>query len=375
MNYTPQNMTKIEELTAESIALLKDMIAIPSLSFEEDAVCAHICKWMESKGVSYERVGNNIICRNNPGSSSRLLLCAHIDTVKASEDYSFDPYTPDYKTAAEVISRITGRSLKEEDVIAGLGSNDDGASVASMIAAYRYISEQENAKDMILVLTCEEERSGKGGMTTLWNDLRDEVKHAIVGEPTGMKAATSERGLLVIDAEAEGVSGHAARNEGVNAIYIALEDIAKIKSHKFDKISPYMGEVNVNVTQINAGTAHNVIPDRCTFVIDIRPTEQYTNEEILNELQAICRSRLVPRNLSNRSSASKEDSALQKIAQTLGIETFSSPTTSDWMRISCDAVKMGPGESPRSHKKDEYVLTEEIRKGINTYIEFIENLN
>ena len=375
MNYTPQNMTKIEELTAESIALLKDMIAIPSLSFEEDAVCAHICKWMESKGVSYERVGNNIICRNNPGSSSRLLLCAHIDTVKASEDYSFDPYTPDYKTAAEVISRITGRSLKEEDVIAGLGSNDDGASVASMIAAYRYISEQENAKDMILVLTCEEERSGKGGMTTLWNDLRDEVKHAIVGEPTGMKAATSERGLLVIDAEAEGVSGHAARNEGVNAIYIALEDIAKIKSHKFDKISPYMGEVNVNVTQINAGTAHNVIPDRCTFVIDIRPTEQYTNEDILNELQAICRSRLVPRNLSNRSSASKEDSALQKTAQTLGIETFSSPTTSDWMRISCDAVKMGPGESPRSHKKDEYVLTEEIRKGINTYIEFIENLN
>lgn len=368
-------MTKIEELTAESIALLKDMIAIPSLSFEEDAVCAHICKWMESKGVSYERVGNNIICRNNPGSSSRLLLCAHIDTVKASEDYSFDPYTPDYKTAAEVISRITGRSLKEEDVIAGLGSNDDGASVASMIAAYRYISEQENAKDMILVLTCEEERSGKGGMTTLWNDLRDEVKHAIVGEPTGMKAATSERGLLVIDAEAEGVSGHAARNEGVNAIYIALEDIAKIKSHKFDKISPYMGEVNVNVTQINAGTAHNVIPDRCTFVIDIRPTEQYTNEDILNELQAICRSRLVPRNLSNRSSASKEDSALQKTAQTLGIETFSSPTTSDWMRISCDAVKMGPGESPRSHKKDEYVLTEEIRKGINTYIEFIENLN
>ena len=375
MNYTPQNMTRIEELTAESIALLKDMIAIPSLSFEEDAVCAHICKWMESKGVSYERVGNNIICRNNPGSSSRLLLCAHIDTVKASEDYSFDPYTPDYKTAAEVISRITGRSLKEEDVVAGIGSNDDGASVASMIAAYRYISEQENAKDMILVLTCEEERSGKGGMTTLWNDLRDEVKHAIVGEPTGMKAATSERGLLVIDAEAEGVSGHAARNEGVNAIYIALEDIAKIKSHKFDKISPYMGEINVNVTQINAGTAHNVIPDRCTFVIDIRPTEQYTNEEILNELQAICRSRLVPRNLSNRSSASKEDSALQKTAQTLGIETFSSPTTSDWMRISCDAVKMGPGESPRSHKKDEYVLTEEIRKGINTYIEFIENLN
>ena len=374
MNYIPQNMTRIEELTAESIALLREMIAIPSLSFEEEAVCTHICGWMDSKGISHERVGNNIICRNNPGSRAQLLLCAHIDTVKPSEDYSFDPYTPDYKAATEVVSRITGRSLNEEDVVVGLGSNDDGASVVSMIAAYRYITEQVNAKDLILVLTCEEERSGKGGMTTLWNELKDEVQYAIVGEPTGMKAATSERGLLVIDAEAEGVSGHAARNEGINALYIAIEDIEKIRSHKFSKTSPYMGEVNVNVTQINAGTAHNVIPDRCTFVIDIRPTEQYTNEEILNELQAICRSRLIPRNLSNRSSASKEGSPLQKTAQILGIETFSSPTTSDWMRISCDAVKMGPGESPRSHKKDEYVLTEEISNGIKTYINFIENL-
>lgn len=375
MNYIPQNMERIEELTAESIALLKEMIAIPSLSFEEEAVCTHICGWMESKGISYKRVGNNIICRNNPGSRSQLLLCAHIDTVKPSEDYSFDPHTPDYKTAAEVISRITGRSLNEEDVVAGLGSNDDGASVVSMIAAYRYISEQENTKDMILVLTCEEERSGKGGMTTLWNDLRDEVKHAIVGEPTGMRAATSERGLLVIDAEAEGVSGHAARNEGVNALYIALEDIAAIRNHKFGKISPRMGEVNVNVTQINAGSAHNVIPDRCTFVIDIRPTEQYTNEEILNELQGICKSRLVPRNLSNRSSATHDKSELTAVAEELCIETFSSPTTSDWMRITCDAVKMGPGDSSRSHKKNEYITRGEIEDAIITYIRFIEKLN
>lgn len=374
MNYIPQKIAGIEELAAESIALLKEMIAIPSQSFEEEAVCSHICGWMERKGISHERVGNNIICRNNPGSTSQMLLCAHIDTVKPSEDYSFNPYTPDYKTAAEVVSRITGRSLNEEDVVAGLGSNDDGASVVSMIAAYRYISEQENAKDLILVLTCEEERSGKGGMTTLWDQLKDEVKNAIVGEPTGMRAATSERGLLVIDAEAEGVSGHAARNEGVNALYIAIEDIEKIRAHKFTKISPYMGEVNVNVTQINAGTAHNVVPDRCTFVIDIRPTEQYTNEEILNELQSICRSRLNPRNLMNRSSACKEDSPLLKTAQALGIESFSSPTTSDWMRITCDAVKMGPGQSSRSHKKDEYVLTEEISNGIKTYIRFIEHI-
>jgi acetylornithine deacetylase len=197
---------------------------------------------------------------------------------------------------------------------------------------------------------------------------------AIVGEPTGMCAATSERGLLVIDGVAEGVSGHAARNEGVNALYIALEDIAAIRNHEFGKISPRMGEVNVNVTQINAGSAHNVVPASCTFVIDIRPTEQYTNEEILNELQGICRSRLVPRNLSNRSSATGEGSLHIKTAEALGIETFSSPTTSDWMRISCDAVKMGPGESSRSHKKNEYITLREIEKAVTTYIRFIEHL-
>ena len=173
---------------------------------------------------------------------------------------------------------------------------------------------------------------------------------------------------------AEGVSGHAARNEGVNALYIALEDIDKIRKHRFAKISPRMGEVNVNVTQINAGSAHNVIPDRCTFVIDIRPTEQYTNEEILNELHEICTSRLNPRNLANRSSATCEGSPLTKVAEKLGIETFSSPTTSDWMRISCDAVKMGPGDSSRSHKKNEYITHCEIREAVATYIRFIEHL-
>ena len=155
---------------------------------------------------------------------------------------------------------------------------------------------------------------------------------------------------------------------------LALEDIEKLRGHVFEKVSPRMGKVNLNVTQIKAGTAHNVIPDRCDFVIDIRPTEQYSNEEILNELQEICTSELKPRNLANRSSATFEDSPLQKAAEALGIETFSSPTTSDWMRITCDAIKMGPGESSRSHKKDEFVFVVEIRKGIETYIEFIKSL-
>ena len=421
----------IDILTAESVALLKEMISIESPSFSEEAVCSHISGWLSDKGVVHERIGNNIIAGHIIDEARpTLMLCAHIDTVAASPDYEFNPYNPDYQRAADVISVIRGESLTVSDIVAGLGSNDDGASVVAMIAAYRYLCQKEiscidsgsigcqnratplaagggarangvggvvlttNAPaagpytdshpNIILVLTCEEERSGKNGMTGLWGSRlcsRAEAKDgciavdfAIVGEPTGMKAAIAERGLLVIDATAYGVSGHAARNEGTNALYIALEDIQKLRSHEFERISQRMGKVNLNVTQIHAGTAHNVIPDRCDFVIDIRPTEKYSNEELLKELQEICTSELRPRNLANRSSATFEDSPLQAAAEALGIATFSSPTTSDWMRITCDAIKMGPGESERSHKKDEYVLVSEIAEGIRTYIEFINNI-
>ncbi|MBQ3207720.1 MAG: M20/M25/M40 family metallo-hydrolase [Bacteroidales bacterium] len=388
MDYVPHRKAYIDRLTAEATVLLKGMVAIPSPSFEEDAVCSHICDWMRERGISYKRIGNNILCGpeqvvRSVGDESRdggerrkcLMLCAHIDTVSPSEDYGFNPYSPDYQEAAKIIGQISGRAMGEEDFVAGIGSNDDGGSVVAMLAAYRYFMEnpEECATDLLLVLSCEEERSGKGGMTGLWEDLKGKVDYAIIGEPTGMRAATSERGLLVIDAVAEGISGHAARNEGVNALYIALEDIEAIRRHKFSRTSARMGEVNVNVTQINAGTAHNVIPDRCTFVIDIRPTEKYSNEEILNELQGICRSRLTPRNLKNSSSATFEESPLQKTLESLEIDTFSSPTTSDWMRVSCDTIKMGPGESSRSHKKDEFILKDEIENGIQTYISFIEN--
>ena len=360
----------INTLTSESIALLKEMIAIPSPSFNEDEVCSHICQWLSSKGIEHERVDNNIIAEHvSDPSYPTLMLCAHIDTVSPCEGYSFDPYKPENSP---------------EGVIQGLGSNDDGASVVSMIAAYRYFiggstvlettDTPQTRMNLTLGLTCEEERSGKDGMTGLWGKRLNRIDYAIVGEPTEMKAATSERGLLVIDATAHGVSGHAARNEGKNALYIALEDIEKLRNHVFTKVSPKMGKVNLNVTQISAGSAHNVIPDRCDFVIDIRPTEQYSNEEILHELQGICESELKPRNLANRSSATHEGSPLERVAEQMNIETFSSATTSDWMRITCDAIKMGPGDSNRSHRKDEYVTVQEIDSGIITYIEFIKNL-
>lgn len=355
---------KIEKLTAEAVELLREMVAIPSPSFHEDEVCNHISEWLTSKGIEHERVGNNIIAEHITDlSKPTLMLCAHIDTVEPCEGYTFDPYKPENCPS---------------DMVQGLGSNDDGASVVSMIAAYRYFHNSAKSHDdtpnLTLVLTCEEERSGKGGMTGLWGKRLSQIDYAIVGEPTGMKAATSERGLLVIDATAHGISGHAARNEGKNALYTALEDIERLRKHEFTKISQKMGKVNLNVTQINAGSAHNVIPDRCDFVIDIRPTEQYSNEEILYELQGICESELKPRNLANMSSATQEGSPLQKTADVMGIETFTSATTSDWMRITCDAIKMGPGDSNRSHRKDEFVYIDEVRNAIETYIEFIEKL-
>jgi acetylornithine deacetylase len=356
---------KLNILTSEAVALLKEMVAIPSPSFREDEVCSHISSWMTSKGIKHERIGNNLVAEHvvDPGQPT-LMLCAHIDTVEPCEGYSFDPYNPENCP---------------EDMVQGLGSNDDGASVVSMLAVFRSFADAQDDKEnaqvnLILVLTCEEERSGVGGMTGLWSQLQSKVDFAIIGEPTGMKAAVSERGLLVIDATAHGVSGHAARNEGKNALYIALEDIDILRKYEFAKVSPKMGKVNLNVTQINAGSAHNVIPDRCDFVIDIRPTEQYSNLEILEDLQKVCKSELKARNLANKSSATYEESKLQAAAEKLGIETFSSATTSDWMRISCDAIKMGPGESIRSHRKDEFVYIDEIRNAIETYIEFINTL-
>lgn len=363
---------KVNILTSEAVALLREMVAIPSPSFSEDAVCGHINDWMSARGIVHSRVGNNIVAEHivDPCLPT-LMLCAHMDTVEPCEGYSFDPYNPENCP---------------ENMVMGLGSNDDGASVVSMLGVYRFFAGAQNEKEgaqidgrgakvnLLLVLTCEEERSGVGGMTGLWPQLQSKVDFAIVGEPTGMRAAVSERGLLVIDATAYGVSGHAARNEGKNALYIALEDIDRLRKYEFGKVSPKMGRVNLNVTQISAGSAHNVIPDRCSFVIDIRPTEQYSNEEILKELQTICVSELRPRNLANRSSATYEESRLQMAAEKLGVETFPSATTSDWMRISCDAIKMGPGESERSHKKDEFVYVDEIRNAIETYIEFINIL-
>ena len=348
----------------EYIDLLRQMVRTPSLSFEEGEVASLISGALDSFGIEHSLLGGNILAKNRHFDPRKktLALDAHMDTVPASGGYTKDPFDPG----------------DDETVVRGLGSNDDGGSVVSMIATFRHFYDMPLPINLMLVLTREEERSGPDGARWLYaGGLAESGEFpapdwVIVGEPTGMRAATSERGLLVLDGEAHGVSGHAARGEGVNALYIALDDIAALRGHRFTRHSPTMGDVRLNVTQIEAGKAHNVIPELCRFVVDIRPTEQYSNEEILRELQTLCRSSLSARNLTNRSSATAVNSPLIGAARALGIEEFSSPTTSDWMRIGCDAVKMGPGDSSRSHKADEYILTSEIREAIDIYIKYIE---
>lgn len=354
----------MKKIVEDAINLLRQMVAVPSESFAETEVADLIAGTLECWGIKTTRVGRNILCYNkfyNP-SLSTLALDAHIDTVPASASWTRNPLDPG----------------TEEGTVYGLGANDDGGSVVAMAAAFRYLYERKMPLNIVLTLSCEEEKSGPDGARFIYSPegpfRAGEPKWAIVGEPTGMRAATSERGLLVLDGKAVGVSGHAARNEGVNALYIALEDISKLRAHSFNRVSPVMGEVRLNVTQISAGTAHNVIPDSCSFTVDIRPTDVYTNEEIWKELQSECRSTLTPRNLTNRSSATAPDSLLLKSAALCRMETFTSPTTSNWMRMNCDAVKIGPGDSARSHKADEFIKCEEIEEAVEKYIEFIENL-
>lgn len=343
-----------------AIELLRKLVSIRSFSGEEHLRSDFLTVYFSEKGIATERIGNNLIIRqlHHDASKPTLMLNSHLDTVRPNTGYTFDPFAPPHS----------------DSHVYGLGSNDAGASVVTLLQTFLYFYEKELPFNLLLALSSEEENSGPNGMQLLWQKLSDEVDMAIVGEPTGMRAAVAERGLLVIDAEAKGVSGHAARNEGVNALYIALEDISILRSAKFDKISPTMGEVKLTVTQINAGTQHNVVPDRCSFVVDIRPTEMYTNNEIMEILQPKVKSELKARSLTNRSSATPTNHLLMQCIQQLGIETYTSPTTSDWMRISCPALKMGPGESARSHRPDEFVLIEELKQGVEGYTRLIENL-
>ena len=286
-----------------------------------------------------------------------LLLNSHHDTVRPAASYTRDPYAP----------------TVEDGRLYGLGSNDAGASVVCLVETFLTFRARALPFNLVLGISAEEECMGENGIRALLPAL-GRVDMALVGEPTGMQAATGERGLVVLDCTAHGKSGHAARGEGVNALYIALDDIARLRSFRFERESELLGPVGIAVTQIEAGTQHNVVPDTCRFVVDVRTTDAYSNEETVEILRAALRSDAVPRSTRIRAAAVGGEHPLVKAAVAAGRETYVSPTTSDRTLMPFPALKMGPGQSSRSHTADEFVLLGEIAEGIAIYEKYIEKL-
>ena len=328
------------------ITLLQRLIQTPSISGQEDAACTMLQEWMTAEGCTPHRIGNNLWAECGQGET--IMLNAHIDTVKPASSYTRDPF---------------GGEL-EGDTIYGLGANDDGGSVIAMLAVFMELQQAPiPGKRIVLSLTAEEENSGRNGIEMLLPELGP-IDYAIVGEPTSLKMAVAERGLMVLDAEAQGKAGHAAREEGVNALYIALDDIQTLRHYAFDKVSPFLGKVKMTTTMIQAGTQHNVVPDICKFVVDIRSNGLYTNEEILRVLQPMVQSTLTPRSTRLNATATDIELPIVKRAQELGIELFGSPTLSNMALLSCPKIKFGPGDSARSHTADEYIHIDEILQAI-----------
>ena len=349
-----------ERETEEAVSLLKTLIAIPSTSRNETEAADALQREIELRGYRSGRKDNNIWIMGPAMETSKptLLLNAHIDTVKPVAGWSTDPFTP----------------VEKEGRIYGLGSNDDGASLVSLLAVFGLLSTRTQPYNFIFAASAEEEVSGKQGMESLLTDLPP-IDLALVGEPTGMQLAVAEKGLMVIDATAHGKSGHAARNEGINAIYKAIADVEWIRTHPLPLQSDLLGPVKMTTTMIQAGTQHNVIPDQCTFVVDVRSNELYTNEEIFSYLQQNLGSELKARSFRLSSSGISLANPLVVKALGMGCKPFGSPTLSDQALMHFPSVKIGPGESSRSHTANEFIAADEIAQAINTYYSLLDGLD
>ncbi|WP_026905345.1 M20 family metallo-hydrolase [Pedobacter glucosidilyticus] len=347
-------------LFQDALALLQRLIAIPSLSKEEDKTADEIAVFLEQRGVKIHRKGNNVWAYNLHFDAKKptILLNSHHDTVKPNQGYTRDPFLPEI---------IDGKLF-------GLGSNDAGGALVSLIATFLYFYPQENLKYNILIAaTAEEEISGKEGLERIVPDL-GKLEFAIVGEPTEMHLAVAEKGLLVLDCVAKGKSGHAARNEGENAIYKALKDIAWFRDYKFTKVSPTLGPIKTTVTIINAGSQHNVVPDECKFTVDVRVTDAYTNEEVLKIIRQFVDCEVIPRSTRLKPSSIPIDHPIVQAGIALGRKTYGSPTTSDQALLNIPSLKCGPGDSARSHTADEFIYVDEIEKGIKLYVKMISEI-
>lgn len=348
-----------------AIEILKRLIATPSLSGNEEATADILAAELAERGVEVRRHHNNVwaLSRGFDAAKPTLMLNSHQDTVKPSAAYTRNPFEPTI----------------EEGRLYGLGSNDAGASLVALLTTFCANYDTSAAPyNLLLALTAEEENMGERGMRSFLPHLRDEgikVDMVLVGEPTSMEAATAERGLVVLDCVAYGKSGHAARNEGENAIYKAMCDIERLRNYHFERVSEQLGDIKISVTQISAGTQHNIIPDECRYVVDVRTTDAYTNEEVVALLQGAIEGEAKPRSTRVRASAIALDHPLVRAARAIGRKCFVSPTTSDRAIMQgMAALKMGVGESSRSHTADEYVLVSELEQGIAIYQQLLDEL-
>jgi acetylornithine deacetylase len=346
----------------ESVELLRRMIATPSFSREETAVADLLEEYLSARGLDPKRHENNVWCQNRNFSAEKptLLLNSHIDTVKPNSGYTRDPF----------------QASIEDGKLYGLGSNDAGGCVVSLLAAFRALFDRTDLTyNLVYAATAEEEISGTRGIESLLKHWREisfpQPDCALVGEPTGMQLAVAEKGLLVLDCIAKGRAGHAAREEGDNSIYRALPDLEWFRDFRFDRISPLLGPNKMTVTVIQAGSQHNVVPEDCHFTVDVRVNELYDFESVLATIQDGVKSQVKPRSLRIRSTSIPLEHPLVKAGTALGLRHYGSPTTSDKALMPFPALKIGPGESSRSHTADEYIHLNEISIGIETYLNLI----
>lgn len=347
-------------LVTDAILLLKTLIAIPSFSKEEHQTASCIEKFFSQRDIPTQRLKNNIWATNqyfNPDLPT-VLLNSHHDTVKPNPSWTLPPFEP----------------IEEEGKLYGLGSNDAGGCLVSLIATFCYFYTAKNLKyNLLLAATAEEEISGRDGLELILPQLPPQ-EFAVVGEPTQMNMAIAEKGLMVVDCIAHGRSGHAAREEGENAIYKAIQDIQWINSYRFPEVSPFLGPIKMSVTIINAGTQHNVVPDTCKFTIDVRTTEKYGNEDVLEVLKQHLQSEVIPRSVRLKPSSISPEHPIVQAGKILGLISYGSPTTSDQALLNIPSLKMGPGDSARSHTADEFIYLEEIEKGIQLYIDVLSKV-
>lgn len=342
------------------INLLKSLISVPSLSRNEQNAAKLIRQFLSDTNLSYEVSQNNTWVRNRCWKDGLpvILLNSHVDTVKPASGYTRDPFSPDI----------------ENGVLYGLGSNDAGGALVTLLAVFMHFNPMDNLPfNLIYAATAEEEISGTQGLESILGEI-GAFDLAIVGEPTKMHMAIAEKGLMVLDCTAHGKSGHAAREEGENAIYKAITDIQKIRNFKFEKVSEILGAVKSTVTIVNAGSQHNVIPDKCNFVIDVRINEFYSNQEVFEILDQIIESEVKPRSFRLNSSGIPVSHPIVKRGVSLGLKYYGSPTTSDQAVIPYSSIKIGPGDSARSHTANEFILISELEEGYRIYIDLLTNL-